>query len=55
MKDRFGLSWQIVPTVLSTMMGDPDREKARRAADAMMNMVKIDIGALQAACAGSST
>lgn len=54
LKDRFGLSWQIVPTVLGELMADPDRVKAKRAADAMMKMVKIDIAALQAAAAGSA-
>jgi predicted 3-demethylubiquinone-9 3-methyltransferase (glyoxalase superfamily) len=54
LKDRFGLSWQIVPTVLGQMMADPDRTKARRASDAMMKMVKIDIAALQAAFAGTT-
>jgi predicted 3-demethylubiquinone-9 3-methyltransferase (glyoxalase superfamily) len=54
LKDRFGLSWQIVPTVLGEMMGDPDRAKAKRASDAMMKMVKLDIAALQAAYAGTS-
>ncbi|HEX7438086.1 MAG TPA: VOC family protein [Caldimonas sp.] len=49
LKDRFGLSWQIIPKALGTLMGDPDRAKARRASDAMMKMVKIDIAALQAA------
>ena len=49
LKDRFGLSWQIVP---SEMMADPDRAKAKRASDAMMKMVKIDIAVLQAAFAG---
>jgi predicted 3-demethylubiquinone-9 3-methyltransferase (glyoxalase superfamily) len=53
LKDRFGLSWQIVPTVLSKMMADTDRVKAKRAADAMLKMVKIDIAALEAAYAGS--
>jgi predicted 3-demethylubiquinone-9 3-methyltransferase (glyoxalase superfamily) len=53
LKDRFGLSWQIVPTVLGEMMADPDRTKAKRASDAMMKMVKIDIAALQAAFAGT--
>jgi predicted 3-demethylubiquinone-9 3-methyltransferase (glyoxalase superfamily) len=51
LKDRFGLSWQIV---LSEMMADPDRVKAKRASDAMMKMVKIDIAALQAAFAGTT-
>lgn len=54
LKDRFGLSWQIVPTVLGDMMADPDRAKAKRAADAMLKMVKIDIAALQAAYVGTS-
>jgi len=53
LKDRFGLSWQIVPTVLGDMMADPDRAKAKRAADAMLKMVKIDIATLQAAYTGS--
>jgi predicted 3-demethylubiquinone-9 3-methyltransferase (glyoxalase superfamily) len=52
LKDRFGLSWQIVPTVLTQMMADPDRAKAKRATDAMLKMVKLDIAALQAAFAG---
>jgi predicted 3-demethylubiquinone-9 3-methyltransferase (glyoxalase superfamily) len=54
LKDRFGLSWQIVPTVLAKMMADPDRVKAKRAADAMMKMHKLDIAALQSAFAGTS-
>ena len=49
LKDRFGLSWQIVPTVLGEMMASPDRAKSKRASDAMMKMVKIDIAALKAA------
>jgi predicted 3-demethylubiquinone-9 3-methyltransferase (glyoxalase superfamily) len=52
LKDRYGLSWQIVPSVLGEMMADPDREKAKRAADAMLKMVKLDIAALQAAYRG---
>jgi hypothetical protein len=44
----------IVPTVLLQMMADPDRVKAKRASDAMMKMVKIDIAALQAAFAGTT-
>jgi predicted 3-demethylubiquinone-9 3-methyltransferase (glyoxalase superfamily) len=54
LKDRFGLSWQIVPAVLSAMMADPDRVRARRATDAMMKMVKLDIAALQAAYEGAA-
>jgi predicted 3-demethylubiquinone-9 3-methyltransferase (glyoxalase superfamily) len=53
LKDRFGVSWQIVPTVLADMMADPDREKARRATEAMLKMVKLDVAALQAAYAGT--
>ena len=52
LKDRFGLSWQIVPRVLGEMMADPDRARAKRAADAMMKMVKIDVAGLQSAFAG---
>ena len=52
LKDRYGVSWQITPTVLATMMADPDRAKAKRATDAMMKMVKIDIATLQAAFEG---
>ena len=54
LKDRFGLSWQIVPTALGEMMMSPDRAKAKRASDAMMKMVKIDIAALRAAFAGTT-
>jgi predicted 3-demethylubiquinone-9 3-methyltransferase (glyoxalase superfamily) len=52
LRDRFGVSWQIVPTVLVTMMGDADPAKGKRAADAMMKMVKLDIKALRAAFDG---
>jgi predicted 3-demethylubiquinone-9 3-methyltransferase (glyoxalase superfamily) len=55
LKDRYGVSWQIVPTVFPRMMADPDRAKAKRAADAMMKMVKLDIAALEAAYAGKET
>jgi len=54
LKDRYGLSWQIVPKVLFEMMANPDRAKAKRASDAMLKMVKLDIAALQAAFAGTS-
>lgn len=53
LKDRYGLSWQIVPAVLADMMAEPDRAKAKRAADAMLQMIKIDIAALQAAYEGA--
>jgi len=52
LKDRYGLSWQIVPAVLQKMMTDPDRAKARRAAEALLEMGKIDIDALQRAFDG---
>jgi predicted 3-demethylubiquinone-9 3-methyltransferase (glyoxalase superfamily) len=54
LKDRFGLSWQIVPTALGEMMADPDRAKSQRACDAMLKMVKLDMAALQAAYAGTA-
>src|SRR5258706_5213185 len=54
LKDRFGLSWQIVPTVLGEMMASPDRVKAKRAAEAMLKMVKIDIEGLRAAFVGTT-
>lgn len=49
LKDRYGISWQITPKLLNELMADPDREKAKRVAEAMMKMVKIDIGAIKAA------
>jgi len=51
LKDRYGLSWQIVPKVLFEMMANPDRAKAKRASDAMIN---IDSAILQAAFAGTT-
>jgi predicted 3-demethylubiquinone-9 3-methyltransferase (glyoxalase superfamily) len=54
LKDRFGVSWQIVPAALGEMMAGTDRVKAKRAADAMMKMVKFDIAALQAAYEGTA-
>jgi predicted 3-demethylubiquinone-9 3-methyltransferase (glyoxalase superfamily) len=49
LKDRYGLSWQIVPTVLGTLLGSSDRIRAQQATDAMMQMGKLDTAALQAA------
>jgi predicted 3-demethylubiquinone-9 3-methyltransferase (glyoxalase superfamily) len=46
LKDKFGLSWQIVPTVLIELINDPDPEKARRVTEAMLQMTKIDIAKL---------
>ena len=54
LKDRYGLSWQIVPTVLGEMMSSPDKAASKRASDAMMKMVKLDIAALKAAFAGKA-
>ena len=47
--DRFGLRWQIVPAVLNEMMRDKDPARSKRATDAMLKMVKIDIAALEKA------
>ena len=52
LKDRFGVSWQIVPNVFFDMVNDPDREKAARVTQAMFQMTKFDIPALQRAYAG---
>ena len=49
LKDKFGLSWQIIPTVLGELMGDPDVEKAGRVMNAMLQMKKIDIAGLRRA------
>jgi predicted 3-demethylubiquinone-9 3-methyltransferase (glyoxalase superfamily) len=54
LKDRFGVSWQIVPNDLIGMMADPDPAKARRVADTMMKMVKFDVAALKAAYSGTT-
>jgi predicted 3-demethylubiquinone-9 3-methyltransferase (glyoxalase superfamily) len=49
LKDRYGLSWQIVPTILPKMLNDPDQEKADRVMEAMLTMKKIDIEQLERA------
>lgn len=49
LKDRYGLSWQVVPAGWEAIVNDPDRERARRATEAMLGMVKLDLAALQAA------
>jgi predicted 3-demethylubiquinone-9 3-methyltransferase (glyoxalase superfamily) len=51
-KDKFGLSWQIVPRALLHAFADPDKAAAKRAMDAMMGMTKIDIAAIERARAG---
>ena len=52
LKDKFGLSWQIVPRALPELLGDPDPEKSKRVMEAMLKMKKIDIKALQEAYVG---
>jgi predicted 3-demethylubiquinone-9 3-methyltransferase (glyoxalase superfamily) len=54
LKDRFGLSWQVVPDRLPELLGDPDREKAQRVMAAMLEMGKIEIAELEQAAAGPS-
>jgi predicted 3-demethylubiquinone-9 3-methyltransferase (glyoxalase superfamily) len=52
LKDKFGLSWQVVPKVLPELLNDPDSEKSERAFQAMMEMKKLDIEGLRRAFAG---
>ena len=52
LKDKFGVSWQIIPTILEELMQDKDAEKARRVTEAMLQMIKIDIEGLQKAYEG---
>jgi 2-polyprenyl-6-hydroxyphenyl methylase/3-demethylubiquinone-9 3-methyltransferase len=52
LKDKFGLSWQITPRRLLDLIGDNDTAKAARAMNAMMQMVKLDIGKIEAAAKG---
>ena len=49
LKDKYGLSWQIVPTVLGELLSDPDPKKAKRAMQAMLKMKKLDVAALKRA------
>jgi predicted 3-demethylubiquinone-9 3-methyltransferase (glyoxalase superfamily) len=49
LRDRYGVSWQIVPSVLPQLLGDPDPANAQRVMQAMLQMVKLDIAGLQAA------
>ena len=51
-KDRFGLSWQVVPARLMELLSDPDEARAQRAMAAMLEMRKIDIAAVEAAASG---
>ena len=52
LKDKFGLSWQVVPVVLTEMVGDPDDEKSQRATEAMLHMKKLNIAELKQAYSG---
>ena len=53
LKDRYGVSWQIVPTALPTYLGGPDRAGAQRAMQAMLGMVKLDIEGVKKAYEGT--
>ncbi|MCW3017539.1 MAG: hypothetical protein JWO02_4631 [Solirubrobacterales bacterium] len=53
LKDKFGLSWQVVPTGMEELFADPDPERARRAMQAMLGMRKLDIAALRSAADGA--
>jgi predicted 3-demethylubiquinone-9 3-methyltransferase (glyoxalase superfamily) len=53
LKDKFGLSWQIVPNALPTLLQDSDRDKAQRVMAAMLQMKKIEISELERAAAGA--
>lgn len=52
LKDKYGLSWQVIPKALPTLLGDKDPNKANRVMNAMMQMTKIDIEGLQRAAEG---
>jgi predicted 3-demethylubiquinone-9 3-methyltransferase (glyoxalase superfamily) len=51
LKDKFGLSWQVIPTILGQLLADKDPQKSQRVMKAMLQMKKIDIAALQRASA----
>ncbi len=55
LKDRFGVSWQVVPDGLPALLGDPDPARAGRAMQAMLGMRKLDIGAMRRAADGDAT
>ena len=52
LKDRYGLSWQVVPTGMEELFNDPDPQRATRAMEALLKMSKLDIAALRAAAEG---
>ena len=53
LKDKFGVSWQIIPTALPRLLSDPDREKSQRVMSAMLEMKKIEIEGLERAAAAA--
>ena len=55
LQDKFGLSWQIIPTVLGQLLGDKDPQRAKRAMQAMLQMTKIEIDKLQQAAAEANS
>lgn len=55
LKDRYGLSWQVVPTELGALLGDPDPDRSRRATEAMLSMAKLDLALLRAAADGTGS
>ena len=55
LKDRFGVSWQVVPTGMEELFSDPDKERANRAMQAMLGMRRLDVAALRAAADGVAT
>ncbi|MGA3214971.1 MAG: VOC family protein [Acidimicrobiales bacterium] len=52
LKDRYGVRWQVVPSELPSVLGDPDQERANRAMQAMLTMKKLDLGAMKQAADG---
>jgi predicted 3-demethylubiquinone-9 3-methyltransferase (glyoxalase superfamily) len=54
LKDKYGVSWQVIPNGLTDLIGDEDPEKAKRAAEAMLSMRKLDIAAIERAHAGET-
>ncbi len=54
LKDRYGVSWQIVPTPMGELLSDPDPERAARAMEAMLGMSKLDLDAMRAAVEGTT-
>jgi predicted 3-demethylubiquinone-9 3-methyltransferase (glyoxalase superfamily) len=55
LKDRYGLSWQVIPKMIGDLVGSPDSEKSQRAMKAMLQMEKLDIAKLKQAYEGKST